>query len=110
MLLTILKNIRWTTYFRDEIKIITNKENVLNDKSEKKNTVKNNFFYLKHFNMEDPDPYIMRNYFQKYILPIFKVQPIINDMEDTDTLYILCWALSVNNNKSIISITLLTWI
>jgi len=69
-------------------KFITKKEIVLNDILDKNNTVKNTFFYLKHFNMEDPEPYIMRNYFQKYISPIFKVQPIITDMEDTDTLYI----------------------
>lgn len=69
-------------------KFITKKEIVLNDILDKNNTVKNTFFYLKHFNMEDPEPYIMRNYFQKYISPIFKVQPLITDMGDTDTLYI----------------------
>ena len=69
-------------------KMFLNQEISLNNTPDKQNIVKNNFFYLKHFNMEDPEPYIMKKYFQKYVLPIFKVQPSLENLENTDVLHI----------------------
>jgi hypothetical protein len=63
-------------------------EIVLHNEEDKQNTIKNNFFYLKHFNMKDPEPYIMKKYFQTYILPVFKVKPSLNEMDNTDILHI----------------------
>ena len=50
--------------------------------------IMDNFFYLKKFNIVDPEPYIMRMYFQNYIKPIFNI-PIENRVvPDIETLYI----------------------
>ena len=57
-------------------------ENIENiNKSQSKDT----FFSLKKYNIIDPEPYIMKEYFQKYIKPIFKIQiETNNDVDDND--------------------------
>lgn len=69
-------------------KMFTKQDIVLNRNPDVRSTIKNNFFYLKHFNMEDPEPYIMKKYFQKYVLPVFKVQPSLENFENTEILHI----------------------
>ncbi len=70
--------------------IIFNNHNLLNSNIIKlQNTensdqlqIRDNFFYLKKYNIIDPEPYLMKEYFQKYIKPIFKIDKnniIIND-------------------------------
>ena len=39
-----------------------------------KSQISDTFFSLKKYNIIDPEPYIMKEYFQKYIKPIFKIQ------------------------------------
>lgn len=47
------------------------------------------FFCLKKYNIIDPEPYKMKEYFQKYIKPIFKIQTENNKEFDKDkTIYI----------------------
>lgn len=50
-------------------KIIVN--NLKNDKP----TIINSFFKLKELNIIDPEPFIMKKYFKKYINPIFFIKP-----------------------------------
>ena len=38
------------------------------------NIIQDVFFNLKKFTLNDPQPYVMQQYFQKYIKPIFKIQ------------------------------------
>jgi hypothetical protein len=39
-----------------------------------KSQINDTFFSLKNYNIIDPEPYIMKEYFQKYVKPIFKIQ------------------------------------
>lgn len=55
-----------------------------NDKSQTNDT----FFSLKKYNIIDPEPYIMKEYFQKYIKPIFKIQTENNNDVDDKKIYI----------------------
>jgi hypothetical protein len=51
-----------------------------------KSQINDTFFSFKKYNIIDPEPYIMKEYFQKYIKPIFKIQ-MGNDIviaNDTD--------------------------
>ena len=53
-------------------------ENIENsDKSQ----INDTFFSLKKYNITDPEPYVMKEYFQKYIKPIFKIQTENNNTE-----------------------------
>lgn len=47
------------------------KINIFHDKKIPQKLIKNTFFNLKIFNLKDPEPYLMKIYFQKYIKPIF---------------------------------------
>lgn len=42
------------------------------------NTITDTFFNLKKYNIIDPEPYKMREYFQTYISPIFKIKSNID--------------------------------
>jgi hypothetical protein len=42
-----------------------------NIENSNKTQINDTFFYLDKFNLVDPEPYIMKEYFQKYIKPIF---------------------------------------
>jgi hypothetical protein len=60
-------------------------ENIENiNKSQSKDT----FFSLKKYNIIDPEPYIMKEYFQKYIKPIFKIQIETNNDVNDKKIYI----------------------
>lgn len=63
--------------------ILENIENI--DKSQ----INDTFFSLKKYNIIDPEPYIMKEYFQKYVKPIFKIQTEINkNVDDNKKIYI----------------------
>jgi hypothetical protein len=52
--------------------------------------INDTFFSLKKYNLTDPEPYVMKEYFQKYIKPIFKIQTERNNkiVDDNKTIYI----------------------
>lgn len=51
--------------------------------------IRDTFFSLKKYEIIDPEPYVMKNYFQKYIRPIFKIQIETNNIvDDTKIVYI----------------------
>lgn len=43
-------------------------------KNMKKDTISDSFFYLKKHNLVDPEPCVMKEYFQRYVAPIFKIK------------------------------------
>ena len=45
-----------------------------NIENSNKSQIKDTFFSLKKYNIIDPEPYVMKEYFQKYIKPIFKIK------------------------------------
>ena len=47
-----------------------------------KPTIQNTFFYPKKLNFEDAEPYMMKQYFQHYIAPIFFVKSCINTIDN----------------------------
>jgi len=50
-----------------------------------KSQISDTFFSLKNYNIIDPEPYIMKEYFQKYVKPIFKIQiETNNDVNEND--------------------------
>jgi len=52
-----------------------------------KSTINDTFFSLKKYNITDPEPYVMKEYFQKYIKPIFKIKSNII-LDDDKNVYI----------------------
>lgn len=78
-------------YLNNHNIIIFNNHNLLNSNRINLQNIENihqskiidQFFYLKKYNIEDPEPHLMKKYFQKYIKPIFKIKQdesnIIND-------------------------------
>jgi hypothetical protein len=63
-----------TIIFRQHPLLTSN--NIILEKVDKynKSQINDTFFYLKKFNIIDPPPYLMKEYFQKYIKPIFKIK------------------------------------
>ena len=53
-----------------------------------KSTINDTFFSLKKYNIIDPEPYIMKEYFQKYIKPIFKIQIENNNDLHENSIYV----------------------
>jgi len=54
-----------------------------------KSQIIDTFFSLKKYNIIDPEPYVMKEYFQKYIKSIFKIQTENNnDVTDDKTIHI----------------------
>ena len=49
-----------------------------------KSQINDTFFSLKKYNIIDPAPYIMKEYFQKYVKPIFKIQLENNNHVNND--------------------------
>lgn len=56
----------------------------LTEENDSAKTISSTFFYLKDFQMVDPEPYVLREYFQKHVASIFKIKP---SKVDTSTLY-----------------------
>ena len=55
------------------------------NKMDNKTQVNDIFFSLKKYNINDPEPYLMKEYFQKYIKQIFKICVNVNyDVNDND--------------------------
>lgn len=52
-----------------------------------KSQISDTFFSLKNYNIIDPEPYIMKEYFQKYVKPIFKIKSNII-LDDDKNVYI----------------------
>jgi hypothetical protein len=51
--------------------------------------ISDTFFSLKKYNITDPEPYIMKKYFQEYIKPIFNIEIKSNNNANNDnTVYI----------------------
>lgn len=53
-----------------------------------KSQINDTFFSLKKYDIIDPEPYIMKEYFQKYIKPIFKIQTENDNDVDDKKIYI----------------------
>ena len=53
-----------------------------NIENSNKSQISDTFFSLKNYNIIDPEPYIMKEYFQKYVKPIFKIQTENNNNVD----------------------------
>lgn len=67
-----------------EIKI-----NSINSNNSNTSIIKDTFFYLKKkHNIDDPEPYIMKKYFQTYIKPIFKIPLINNNLHNNNEIYV----------------------
>ena len=49
-----------------------------------KSQINDTFFSLKKYNIIDPEPYIMKEYFQKYVKSIFKIQIENNNVIEND--------------------------
>ena len=64
-----------------EIKLDIANQNVCND------IITNNFFNLKTHNMIDPEPYEMKQYFQKYVMDIFAIE-IKKSIVNMNTIFI----------------------
>lgn len=67
--------------------LFNNTEIVIFNKNLNTNIIKDEFFYIKKYNIIDPEPYIMREYFQKYIFPIFKIKHK-NNLINSNEIYI----------------------
>ena len=59
-----------------------------NIENSNKSQIKDTFFSLKKYNIIDPEPYVMKEYFQKYIKPIFKIQTEKNHVTDDKIIHI----------------------
>lgn len=55
-----------------------------NEKTDHTQSVIDTFFNLKKYNIIDPEPYLMKKYFQKYIKPIFKIKLDENNIIDDE--------------------------
>lgn len=55
-----------------------------NIENSNKSQINDTFFSLKKYNIMDPEPYIMKDYFQKYIKPIFKIKLDENNIIDDE--------------------------
>ena len=62
--------------------ILKNIENI------NKSQIIDTFFSLKKYNIIDPEPYVMKEYFQKYVKPIFKIQTENNNDVDDKKIYV----------------------
>lgn len=61
-------------------------ENIIENSN--KSQIKDTFFSLKKYNIIDPEPYVMKEYFQKYIKPIFKIQTENNHVTNDKIIHI----------------------
>jgi len=78
-----------TIYFQTHSLLSSNTILLENIKDVNKTQIRDNFFYLTKYSIIDPEPYIMKKYFQKYIKPIFKIQTENkNVIENDNNIYI----------------------
>ena len=75
-------------YFQHHSLLISNIITLKNTEHINKSQIIDTFFSLKKYNIIDPEPYIMKEYFQKYIKPIFKIQIESNKDIDDNKIYI----------------------
>ena len=59
-----------------------------NIKNINKSQINDTFFSLKKYNIIEPEPYKMREYFQKYVKPIFKILTENNNNVNENSIYI----------------------
>jgi len=57
-------------------------------KDDNKTIINDTFFSLKKYDITDPEPILMKKYFQKYIKPIFKIQTENDNDVDDKKIYI----------------------
>lgn len=69
-------------------KMLKSNDIILNDKKTNNIIIQDSFFYIKKLNINDPEPYLMKKYFQKYIKPIFKINFNRNNIFDDNKLFI----------------------
>lgn len=74
--------------FQQHSLLISNIITLENIESSNKLPISDIFFSLKKYNITDPEPYLMKEYFQKYIKPIFKIKIENNTIVDDKTIYI----------------------
>ena len=75
--------------FQQHSLLTSNIINLENIENINKSQINDTFFSLKKYNITDPDPYIMKEYFQKYVKPIFKIQTENNnDVENDNNIHI----------------------
>lgn len=74
-------------HFQKHILLNSNKIVLHNERNYNNKNISSTFFYLQEFNISDPEPYIMKEYFQKYVKPIFKIQNNVDTIHD-NSLYI----------------------
>ena len=60
--------------FENHNLLLSNKIKLQNIEYENKSQINDTFFNLNKYNIVDPEPYLMKKYFQKYIKPIFKIK------------------------------------
>jgi len=75
-------------YFQQHPLLTSNIIMLENIKNNDKSQVNDTFFSLKKYNIIDPEPGVMKEYFQKYIKPIFKIQIEKNNDVDDKKIYI----------------------
>ena len=78
-----------TIHFQQHSLVTSNIITLENIENIDKSTINDTFFSLKKYNITDPEPYVMKEYFQKYIKSIFKIQTENNnDVTDDKTIHI----------------------
>jgi hypothetical protein len=61
-------------HFQQHSLLTSNIITLENIENSNKSQISDTFFSLKKYNIIDPEPYVMKEYFQKYVKPIFKIQ------------------------------------
>ena len=75
--------------FKNHPLLISNTITLENIENINKSQISDTFFSLKKYNIIDPEPYIMKEYFQKYVKHIFKIQLENNNViENYNNIYI----------------------
>ena len=88
-------------HFNSHLLLNSNFIRIKNIENSNKSSISDLFFSLKEYNIADPEPYEMKEYFQKYIKPIFKIQ-IKNDNNvviDDNNIYIHFRGGDIFSNK-----------
>lgn len=73
-----------TIHFQQQSLLTSNIITIENIENINKSQIIDTFFSLKKYNIIDPEPYVMKEYFQKYVKPIFKIQTENNNVIEND--------------------------